>query len=82
LNNIVGRDDGADSSVDGAVCSAIRWWSLRDRFSRKDLPTIPDLYGSVIKAKQIVERFGVSERALRGCCTSTAYVVNAAHLRL
>jgi Helix-turn-helix domain of resolvase len=58
------RDDGPNSGTDGEVCSATRWWSLRDRFSTQDLHTMIDLYKSGTTAKQVAEKFGVSVRSV------------------
>ncbi|MGH3852084.1 MAG: helix-turn-helix domain-containing protein [Pseudonocardiaceae bacterium] len=60
------QDGGTDSSPDsGEVRSATRWWSLRDRFSPEDLQTMIDLYQSGTTAKQVAEKFGVSERSVK-----------------
>jgi transposase-like protein len=58
------QDDEPDSSGDGEVCSATRWWSLRDRFSPEDLHTMIDLYKSGATAKQVAEKFSVSVRSV------------------
>jgi hypothetical protein len=46
LSKGASQDDGTDSSAEGEVRSATRWWSLRDRFSPVDLQTMMDLYRS------------------------------------
>ncbi len=58
------QDDEPESSGDGEVSSATRWWSLRDRFSSQDLHTMIDLYRSGTTAKQVAEKFGVSMRSV------------------
>ncbi|MBV9011232.1 MAG: helix-turn-helix domain-containing protein [Pseudonocardiales bacterium] len=58
------QDDEPGSGADGEVCSTTRWWSLRDRFSPKDLQTMIDLYKSGTTAKQVAEKFGVSVRSV------------------
>jgi hypothetical protein len=64
LSEEASQDDGPDSSADGEVRSATRWWNLRDRFSPEDLQTMIDLYRSGTTAKQVAEKFGVSVRSV------------------
>ena len=64
LSEEASQDNGPDSSADGEVRSATRWWSLRDRFSSEDLQLMIDLYRSGKTAKQVAEEFGVSERSV------------------
>jgi hypothetical protein len=59
------QDDGPDPNADSEeVCSATRWWSLRDRFSPENLQTMIDLYRSGTTARQVAEKFGVSVRSV------------------
>lgn len=54
------QDDGPDSSTDGEeVCSATRWWSLRERFSPEDLQAMINLYRSGATARQVAEKFDI-----------------------
>jgi len=46
------------------VRSATRWWSLRDRFSPDDLQIMIALYKTGTTAKQVAEKFNVSERSV------------------
>jgi hypothetical protein len=43
------QGDEPGSGADGEVCSAPRWWSLRDRFPAEDLQTMIDLYKSGVR---------------------------------
>ncbi|MGH3772716.1 MAG: helix-turn-helix domain-containing protein [Pseudonocardiaceae bacterium] len=54
------QDNGPDSSGEGEVRSATRWWSLRDRLSTEALHIMINLYRSGTTAKQIAEKCGVS----------------------
>jgi hypothetical protein len=58
------RDDESDSSADGEVRSATRWWSLRDRFFPEDLQVMIDLYKTDTTAKQVAQKYSVSERSV------------------
>ncbi|MGH3852081.1 MAG: hypothetical protein ACRDR6_01005 [Pseudonocardiaceae bacterium] len=58
------QDDKPDSSGDGEVCSATRWWSLRDRFSFEDHQTMIGLYRSGTTAKQVAQKFGINVRSV------------------
>jgi hypothetical protein len=58
------QDDEPDSSADGEMHSATRWWSLRDRFSPEDLQVMIDLYKTGTTAKQVAEKFSVSKRSV------------------
>lgn len=59
-----GQGEKPGSSPDRQVCSATRWWNLRDRFSPEELQTMIDLYRSGTTAKQVAEKFGVSVRSV------------------
>jgi hypothetical protein len=58
------QDDGPDSSTEGEVRSATRWWNLRDRFSANDLHTMIDLYKSGTTAKQVTEKYKYDSHGL------------------
>ncbi len=58
------QSDEPESCADQEVCSATRWWNLRDRFSPEDLQTMIDLYRSGTTAEHIAEKFGVSKRSV------------------
>jgi hypothetical protein len=64
LSEEVSEGEGPGSSGEGEVCSATRWWSLRDRFPPEDLRTMIDLYRSGMTAKQVATKFGVSGRSV------------------
>lgn len=65
LSEEVRQDGETDSSADsGEAHSATRSRSLCDRFSPEDLQTMIDLYKSGTTAKQVAEKFGVSERSV------------------
>jgi FixJ family two-component response regulator len=64
LSEAARQDDEPDSSADGEVRSATRWWSLRDRFSPEDLQIMIDLCKTGTTARQVAEKFNVSERSV------------------
>jgi FixJ family two-component response regulator len=64
LSEATRQDDEPDPSADDEVRSATRWWSLRDRFSPDDLQIMIDLYKTGTTAKQVAEKFNVSERSV------------------
>ena len=60
------REDGAAGMGGEPVTgSPTRSYRLRDRFSSEDLHAMIELYGAGATARQVAERFGVSESSVK-----------------